>query len=91
MIIECKIRIDLNKLYCRLNPISSNKVMIHLVKVCKMKFNLNNSDKIMMKTQMQGILCKKIYCRMKLKMKNAWDRVAKNLDIFLEANNVSNV
>jgi len=61
---ECKIRIDLNKLYCRLNPISSNKVMIHLVKVCKMKFNLNNSDKIMKKTQMQGILCKKIYCRM---------------------------
>ena len=56
-----------------------------------MKFNLNNSDKIMMKTQMQGILCKKIYCRMKLKMKNAWDRVAKSLDIFLEANNVSNV
>jgi hypothetical protein len=44
----------------------------------------------MKRAQTRGIRYRKTYCRMILKMRNVWDHAAKNLDIFLEENNVNN-
>jgi hypothetical protein len=87
---ECKTKTDLNKPYCHLNLINSDKVMIHLVKVSNMICNLNNSDTTTMITRMLDTLFRKIYNRMILKMKNVWGHAVRNLDIFLKENNASN-